>query len=147
MKSVILKDNEATIELGKIIASKIKKINKPSVEIHLEGDLGTGKTFLTRAIIKSCGWSQHVKSPTYTLCEEYDLGEMLFLHIDLYRTSEADDILLFDLERKTHAKKIIIIEWPQKLTNEREFDLKICFKHIDNGREISIISKEKKLML
>ena len=87
MKSIILKDNEATIELGKIIASKIKKINKPSVEIHLEGDLGTGKTFLTRAIIKSCGWSQHVKSPTYTLCEEYDLGEMLFLHIDLYRTS------------------------------------------------------------
>ena len=40
MKSIILKDNEATIELGKIIASKIIKINKPSVEIHLEGDLG-----------------------------------------------------------------------------------------------------------
>ena len=72
---------------------------------------------------------------------------MRFLHIDLYSPNEADDILIFDLERKTHAKKIIIIEWPQKLTNEREFDLKICFKHIDNGREISIISKEKKLML
>ena len=68
-----------------------------------------------------------VKSPTYTLCEEYDLGEILFLHIDLYRTNEAQDIDIFDLNRGSHKKKIILIEWPERLQFERKFDLKINF--------------------
>ena len=82
-----------------------------------------------------------VKSPTYTLCEEYDLGESIFLHIDLYRTNEIEDIHIFDLERKTHSKKVIIIEWPQKLQEPRKFDLKISFKHINNQREVEIIDE------
>tara|TARA_B100000900_G_scaffold399527_1_gene402149 strand:- start:492 stop:950 length:459 start_codon:yes stop_codon:yes gene_type:complete len=141
---IILKNDQATIELGKLIAREIESLKKSSIEIHLEGDLGTGKTFLTKSIIKSSGWNEHVKSPTYTLCEEYDLGDLIFLHIDLYRTNEADDILIFDLDRDTHVKKVIIIEWPQKLIHQREFDLKISFKHIDNGREVSIISNDNK---
>ena len=65
-----LKNDEATKDLGKIIADEISNINKESIEIHLEGDLGTGKTFLTRSIILNSGWGGLVKSPTYTLCEE-----------------------------------------------------------------------------
>jgi tRNA threonylcarbamoyladenosine biosynthesis protein TsaE len=79
-----------------------------------------------------------VKSPTYTLCEEYDLGDLMFLHIDLYRTDEPEDIYIFDLDRKTHSKKIIIIEWPQKLISKRDFDLKISFEHFEDKRKISI---------
>ena len=79
-----------------------------------------------------------VKSPTYTLCEEYDLGDSIFLHIDLYRTNEPEDIYIFDLDRKTHPKKIIIIEWPQKLVSKRDFDLKISFEHFEDKRKISI---------
>jgi tRNA threonylcarbamoyladenosine biosynthesis protein TsaE len=79
-----------------------------------------------------------VKSPTYTLCEEYDLGDLIFLHIDLYRTNEPEDIYIFDLDRKTHPKKIIIIEWPQKLVSKRDFDLKISFEHFEDKRKISI---------
>ena len=144
MKIITLKNDQATSELGKLIANEIQKLDQQSIEIHLEGDLGTGKTFLAKSIIKNSGWSEHVKSPTYTLCEEYELNDLIFLHIDLYRTNEADDILIFDLDRNTHSKKVIIIEWPQKLIYEREFDLKIFFKHIDNGREVSIISKDNK---
>jgi len=136
-----LKNDKATKDLGKIIADEISNINKESIEIHLEGDLGTGKTFLTRSIILNSGWRGLVKSPTYTLCEEYDLGEFIFLHIDLYRTNEMEDIQIFDLERKTHSKKIIIIEWPQKLIQKRKFDLKISFEHINNGREVKISDK------
>ena len=79
-----------------------------------------------------------VKSPTYTLCEEYDLGDVIFLHIDLYRTDEPEDIHIFDLDRKTHLKKIIIIEWPQKLAIKRNFDLKISFEHFKDGRKVLI---------
>ena len=138
MKELILQNDEATNKLGKDIAREIKLADASSIEIHLEGDLGAGKTFISRSIIKNCGWSDLVKSPTYTLCEEYDLGKYLFLHIDLYRTNEAQDIDIFDLNRQTDSKKIVLIEWPERLKQKREFDLKLNFNHLINGRKINI---------
>ncbi len=138
MNKIYLENDESTNKLGALISEKLKEINKSTIEIHLEGDLGAGKTFLTRSIISNSGWSGLVKSPTYTLCEEYDLGDVIFLHIDLYRTDEPEDIHIFDLDRKTHLKKIIIIEWPQKLAIKRNFDLKISFEHFEDGRKVSI---------
>jgi len=138
MNKIYLENDESTNKLGALISEKLKEIKKSTIEIHLEGDLGAGKTFLTRSIISNSGWSGLVKSPTYTLCEEYDLGDVIFLHIDLYRTDEPEDIHIFDLDRKTHLKKIIIIEWPQKLAIKRNFDLKISFEHFENGRKVLI---------
>ena len=138
MNKIYLENDESTNKLGALISEKLKEINKSTIEIHLEGDLGAGKTFLTRSIISNSGWSGLVKSPTYTLCEEYDLGDVIFLHIDLYRTNEPEDIHIFDLDRKTHLKKIIIIEWPQKLAIKRNFDLKISFEHFEDGRKVLI---------
>ena len=138
MNKIYLENDESTNKLGALISEKLKEINKSSIEIHVEGDLGAGKTFLTRSIISNSGWSGLVKSPTYTLCEEYDLGDVIFLHIDLYRTDEPEDIHIFDLDRKTHLKKIIIIEWPQKLAIKRNFDLKISFEHFEDGRKVLI---------
>ena len=138
MNKIYLENDESTNKLGALISEKLKEINKSTIEIHLEGDLGAGKTFLTRSIISNSGWSGLVKSPTYTLCEEYDLGDLIFLHIDLYRTDEPEDIHIFDLDRKTHLKKIIIIEWPQRLARKRNFDLKISFEHFEDGRKVLI---------
>ena len=138
MNKIYLENDESTNKLGALISEKLKEINKSTIEIHLEGDLGAGKTFLTRSIISNSGWCGLVKSPTYTLCEEYDLGDVIFLHIDLYRTDEPEDIHIFDLDRKTHLKKIIIIEWPQKLAIKRNFDLKISFEHFEDGRKVLI---------
>ena len=138
MNKIYLENDESTNKLGALISEKLKETNKSTIEIHLEGDLGAGKTFLTRSIISNSGWSGLVKSPTYTLCEEYDLGDVIFLHIDLYRTNEPEDINIFDLDRKTHLKKIIIIEWPQKLAIKRNFDLKISFEHFEDGRKVLI---------
>ena len=138
MNKIYLENDKSTNKLGALIAEKLKEINKSTIEIHLEGDLGAGKTFLTRSIISNSGWSGLVKSPTYTLCEEYDLGDVIFLHIDLYRTDEPEDIHIFDLDRKTHLKKIIIIEWPERLAIKRNFDLKISFEHFEDGRKVLI---------
>ncbi|MDA7747962.1 tRNA (adenosine(37)-N6)-threonylcarbamoyltransferase complex ATPase subunit type 1 TsaE [Gammaproteobacteria bacterium] len=140
MTKLILQNDDATNNIGKDIAQKIINSKNNSIEIHLEGDLGAGKTFLTRSIIQNSGWQDIVKSPTYTLCEEYELKDLLFLHIDLYRTNEAQDIDIFDLERSVDSKKIIIIEWPERLQVKRIYDLKITFEHITDGREISITS-------
>jgi len=141
MKKIYLENDDATNNIGKLISEDILNITKDNIEIHLEGDLGAGKTFLTRSIISHAGWSGLVKSPTYTLCEEYELNKLLFLHIDLYRSDESEDLDIFNLNRETHLKKIIIIEWSDKLKENRAFDLKIKFEHINNQREIEIIDK------
>ena len=134
MDNVLLRDDSATSNLGKNIANILLKSNFDVIEIHLNGDLGTGKTFLTQSILKNSGWSRNVKSPTYTLCEEYDFNNLLFLHIDLYRTNEAEDILIFDLDRKVNGKKIIIIEWSERLKQPRPYDMKINLEHKDKSR-------------
>ena len=141
MNKIYLKNDDATNNIGKLILEDILNISKDNIEIHLEGNLGAGKTFLTRSIITHAGWSGLVKSPTYTLCEEYELNKLLFLHIDLYRSDESEDLDIFNLNRETHLKKIIIIEWSDKLKENRSFDLKIKFEHINNQREIEIIDK------
>ncbi|MDC1014951.1 tRNA (adenosine(37)-N6)-threonylcarbamoyltransferase complex ATPase subunit type 1 TsaE [Gammaproteobacteria bacterium] len=140
MKKLTLINDEATNQLGSKIAMEILKSSSQEIEIHLEGDLGAGKTFISRSIIKNCGWKDLVKSPTYTLCEEYDFNNLMFLHIDLYRTNEAEDIDIFDLSRKVNSKKVVLIEWPERLQHERSFDLKIVFSHLPEGREVSLIS-------
>jgi tRNA threonylcarbamoyladenosine biosynthesis protein TsaE len=140
MKKLTLINDEATNQLGSKIAMEILKSSSQEIEIHLEGDLGAGKTFISRSIIKNCGWKDLVKSPTYTLCEEYDFNNLMFLHIDLYRTNEAEDIDIFDLSRKINSKKVVLIEWPERLQHERSFDLKIIFSHLPEGREVSLIS-------
>ena len=140
MKKLTLINDEATNQLGSKIAMEILKSSSQEIEIHLEGDLGAGKTFISRSIIKNCGWKDLVKSPTYTLCEEYDFNNLMFLHIDLYRTNEAEDIDIFDLSRKINSKKVVLIEWPERLQHERSFDIKIIFSHIPEGREVSLIS-------
>lgn len=137
MNNLILKDDTATNILGKNIANILLKSSFDVIEIHLNGDLGTGKTFLTKSILKNSGWSRNVKSPTYTLCEEYEFNNLLFLHIDLYRTNEAEDILIFNLDRKINGKKIIIIEWPERLKEPRPYDMKINLEHLDKSREAS----------
>ena len=137
MNELLLQDELATNDLGKRIANILLESDFNSVEIHLNGNLGTGKTFLVQSILRNSGWSNSVKSPTYTLCEEYEFNNMLFLHIDLYRTSEAEDILIFDLDRKTSKKKIIIIEWPERLTEPRFFDMKINLEHQEESRIVS----------
>ena len=140
MKKLTLINDEATNQLGSKIAMEILKSSSQEIEIHLEGDLGAGKTFISRSIIKNCGWKDLVKSPTYTLCEEYNFNNLMFLHIDLYRTNEAEDIDIFDLSRKINSKKVVLIEWPERLQHERSFDLKIIFSHLPEGREVSLIS-------
>lgn len=138
MKTVLLADESATHDFGEKFARDFILNNSKDLEIHLIGDLGAGKTFLSRSIINSCGWNGMVKSPTYTLCEEYELDELLLLHIDLYRSGDAEDIDLFDLDRDIKKQKIILIEWPEKLFSERKPDVEIYLEHAKEMREVSV---------
>ena len=130
-----LPDEAATVAAG----AKIGRALNTGCVVFLVGELGAGKTTFTRGALRALGHAGSVKSPTYTLCEEYDLDEFLFLHIDLYRTNEAQDIDIFNLDRVLYKKKIVLIEWPERLQLQRKYDLKIDFFHLENKRKINII--------
>ena len=138
---IFLKDPNATGDLGVEIAGLISDSSNDVIEIHLVGELGAGKTFLTKSILNSLGWHGIVKSPTYTLCDEYETEDMLFLHVDLYRLSDSSEIQILDLDRPSEKIKVIIIEWPEIIGNSRGFDLKVSLSYRDQGREALLENK------
>ncbi len=138
---IFLKDSDATDDLGKKISKLISSSNNNVIEIHLFGELGAGKTFLTKSILNALGWHGVVKSPTYTLCDEYETEDILFLHVDLYRLNDVYDVQILDLDRQSEKTKVIIIEWPEILGETRSFDLKVCLNYKDDGREALLEDK------
>ena len=138
---IFLKDPDATCDLGVEIAGLISDSSNDVIEIHLVGELGAGKTFLTKSILNSLGWHGIVKSPTYTLCDEYETEDMLFLHVDLYRLSNSSEIQILDLDRPSEKIKVIIIEWPEIIGDSRGFDLKVSLSYRDQGREALLENK------
>ena len=97
MMEFVLKDEKATLEFGAKLAQIINESDNAALEFHLQGELGAGKTTLVRGILSALGWNSSVKSPTYTICEEYELNQLLVLHIDLYRTEVDEDIDMLEL--------------------------------------------------
>ena len=140
MLELILSDEPDTLKMGAAIMHAINKIESDEVEIHLSGNLGAGKTTLVRGILQSTGWKGPVTSPSYTLCEEYEFESQLFLHIDLYRISESEDVEILDLDRKITKQKIIFIEWPENLLASRTSHLIIELIHLDHKRQVRVKS-------
>jgi tRNA threonylcarbamoyl adenosine modification protein YjeE len=83
----------------------------------LSGSLGTGKTALTKKLLKSFNWPENkVKSPTFSLINRYLTDQWAFYHIDLYRLEKDDPFLLEEIrEILNYEKAVIVIEWPEKL--------------------------------
>ena len=139
IENYILQDESETLNFGSNIAALIKESDKTIFEFHLQGDLGAGKTTLVRGVLRALGWNGSVKSPTYTICEEYEFDQFLILHIDLYRTEIDEDVEMLELNRSFNGKKIIFVEWPEKVEDKRMFNLKINMMHFENSRKIRII--------
>lgn len=108
--SVLIKDAEETVCLGKRLA---KVIGESCMCIYLYGDLGTGKTTLSRGIVQGFGHAGSVKSPTYTLVEPYHLDRKNIFHFDLYRLTSAEELQFMGLDEYfSSPKRLCLIEWP-----------------------------------
>ena len=145
MLKLKLKNESRTLVLGSAIGETIKNLDSKSFEVHLNGDLGAGKTTLVRGILQNLNWADVVTSPSYTLCEEYEIDGRLLLHVDLYRINSVEDVEILNLDREIPLQKVIFVEWPENLRTDRNVDIIINLDHDNQARHASIKCKKSNI--
>lgn len=105
--TIIIKSEEDTRKLGLELAESAE----PGDVIALIGDLGTGKTSLTRYIAEGLGITSTISSPTFTIVKEYNSGRMPLYHFDVYRLNDGDELLDIGAEDYLYGKGLCVIEW------------------------------------
>ncbi|WP_153916445.1 tRNA (adenosine(37)-N6)-threonylcarbamoyltransferase complex ATPase subunit type 1 TsaE [Shewanella sp. TC10] len=141
-----LQDEQATIELGGMLSLWV---SAPLV-IYLSGDLGAGKTTLSRGLIQSLGHQGNVKSPTYTLVEPYELKDMEVYHFDLYRLLDPEELEYMGIRDYFTEKSISIIEWPDRghgLIPEADLAIHLSYQGEQRQVEISGLTPAGQLIV
>lgn len=104
---------DSTLALGKMLAT----ILKPASVVALFGDLGAGKTVLSRGIARGLGIQEPVTSPTFTVVQEYRRPDgQWFYHLDMYRINDEQAALAFGIEEFLFVPTAItLVEWPERI--------------------------------
>lgn len=125
------RNEEELIRIGQNIGNLL---NSGDI-IVLSGDLGAGKTTLTKGIAKGLNISQMIKSPTYTIVREYE-GRLPLYHLDVYRVGDDPDSI--DLDDFLYGDGVTIIEWGELLDEDLLGDyLLISIAHHGDGRQLT----------
>lgn len=107
MIRLTIQNEAAMTELGARLAGLLRG----GELIELIGDVGAGKTTLTRALLRAAGVTQAVQSPTFTICNRYEVGGLQFAHYDFYRLGEAG-IMEEEFSETVHdPQTVTILEW------------------------------------
>jgi tRNA threonylcarbamoyladenosine biosynthesis protein TsaE len=134
-----LPDEAATMALGKAMAHHLVR----GQIVWLQGDLGSGKTTLTRALLHALGYPGHVRSPTYTLVESYPLDPFVLYHFDLYRLGDPEELEYLGIRDYLRPGTVAIIEWPERGRGVLPpADVTVQLSHAEVGRHLRLVGSE-----
>lgn len=108
---VVTESSEQTESLGEVLGAWLQ----PGDVVLLHGDLGAGKTTLTKGIARALGVRDTVSSPSFALVNEYALPLLALFHLDLYRLDDPEDLESIGFTELTSTEDgIAIVEWPER---------------------------------
>jgi tRNA threonylcarbamoyladenosine biosynthesis protein TsaE len=111
MSELMIKSELDTRGFGKELAKKLK----PGDVIALIGDLGTGKTTLTKSIAEGLGITEMITSPTFTIVQEYTEGRLPLYHFDVYRLCDLEEMYELGYEEYFFGQGVSVIEWADQI--------------------------------
>ncbi|MCM0612746.1 tRNA (adenosine(37)-N6)-threonylcarbamoyltransferase complex ATPase subunit type 1 TsaE [Marinobacter sediminum] len=137
-------DGEAETEhLGRELARVVMESGQ-GLTVFLEGDLGMGKTTLSRGVMRGLGHEGAVKSPTYTLVEPYEDLQPPAYHFDLYRLGDPEELEYMGIRDYFSVPSLCLIEWPERGEGVLpEPDLEIHFAPQGAGRSVIIRARSE----
>ena len=106
-KTMILHSEQEVTEYG----IRLGEEAMPGQVIALTGDLGAGKTTLTKAIAIGLGVTEMITSPTFTIVKEYRSGRLPLFHFDVYRNGDIDEMYELGYEEYFYGDGLCVIEW------------------------------------
>jgi tRNA threonylcarbamoyladenosine biosynthesis protein TsaE len=106
-----IKDERETKQFGLNLGKDLKKGDI----IALIGDLGTGKTTLTKYIGEGLGIDEMITSPTFTIIQEYYSGRLPLYHFDVYRIRDIDEMTELGYEEYFYGEGVTIVEWADQI--------------------------------
>ncbi|MCT4508847.1 MAG: tRNA (adenosine(37)-N6)-threonylcarbamoyltransferase complex ATPase subunit type 1 TsaE [Tepidibacter sp.] len=139
METIYLKNEQETSEIGYRLG---QLLNKGDV-VCLIGDLGAGKTTITKSIAKALEVDDYITSPTFTIVNEYD-GRYSLYHFDVYRISSSEDMYEIGFEEYVYGEGICIIEWANLIEDilpDEYINIELNYK--DDGREMILTAYGK----
>ena len=131
-----------TAEIGRNLAEMLTKLNIKRAYIAMRGEMGVGKTVFTRGFVSYFGRA-NVKSPTYTIVNEYKVGTVSIYHFDLYRISDGDDLESIGYHEYVESDAYSIVEWSERVPEYIPADaITVTISRVpedDEAREIEIV--------
>jgi len=150
-------DEAAMLRFGNRIAAAInwalknpfendhsEKIIEPALLIALQGDLGAGKTTLSRGVLTGLGHVGAVKSPTYTLVEPYELALGQVCHFDFYRLQDPEELEYMGFRDYLVESQLCLVEWPERGAGFLpKADMLIEIVQLHKGRKLTLSAQSE----
>lgn len=95
------------------LGAKLWEVLPSKSLVFLNGELGAGKTTLVRGVLRATGYNGAVKSPTFTIVEEYLIGGRKILHFDLYRITDPEELEWIGIRDYMAQDSLCFIEWSE----------------------------------
>lgn len=133
----VLNNEQETMNFGE----KLGYLLLPGMVITLNGDLGSGKTTLTKAIARALDITEHIVSPTFTIVQEYE-GRIALYHFDAYRIADEEEMLFIGFDEYLSRGGVCIIEWAEQIRGILPKERLDIFLHYaeDGGRRMEIMA-------